>query len=548
MEPIPTWTSAERALDHRDVTPVTPLLTEALQALVNHASAAIYVKDLAGRYRLANRSYAAMLGLEREAVIGRTDHDLFPAAIADALRRNDQSAIETLEPLEREEVLPMAHGDRIFLSVKFALTAPDGRAYALCGISTDVTERRRAERALDRIAQAGSIEVGGAFFNSLVRHLAETLEMDYALVAELIEPGRVRTIAYYGRGAILPNFEHALDGTPCGKVLGLRTTIFSDCVVEKFPADSMLTELGIRSCIGTPLWDSNGEPIGVLVVMSTKPLRQDVTIAHSLQTIFAVRAAAELQRKRADDRLRRQALDLEERVRERTARLAEMNEALEAFAYSASHDLRTPLRTTQILAELLHKEHAGSLDGAARELLTGIQRSVADMDRLVRSLLTYSRVTGSDLALEPIALAEVVAEQLGRMALLVAEAGARIEVSESLPRVRGDRVVLGQVLLNLLTNAVKFVDHGVRPCIRVSSTSGAQVVRLWIEDNGIGIAPEDRERIFRAFERLHHSDRFPGSGIGLAIVRRGVERLGGRCGVEPRPGGGSRFWIEFPAL
>jgi PAS domain S-box-containing protein len=578
MEPIPIWTLAERLIHplrhlgeralplahpplraagatpitstpgaDRAIAPMPAVLTEELQALVDHTSAAIYIKDLAGRYRLVNQSCVNMFGLDRDAVLGKTDHELFPAAIADAIRRDDHAVLETLQPLEREEALPMAHGETIFLSVKFALTGADGRAYALCGVSTDITERRLAERALERIAHAVSIEVGGAFFSSLVRHLAETLDMDYAMVGELIEPGRIRTIANYGRGAILPNFEYDLAGTPCEDVVGRDTAIFSKGVAERFPSDTVLSEMGIESYIGTPLWDSNSQPLGVLVVMGTQPLRHNVTIAHPLQTIFAVRAAAELQRKRADDRLRRQALDLEERVRERTARLAEMNDALEAFAYSASHDLRTPLQTTQILAQLLQKEYAGRLDGTARELIAGILRSVSDMDRLVRSLLTYSRVTGADLALEPIALSDVVAEQLGRMALLVTETGAQVTVSEPLPWVRGDRVVLGQVLLNLLTNAVKFVEEGVRPRIRVRSEPAAAGARIWIEDNGIGVAPADRERIFRAFERLHHSDRFPGSGIGLAIVRRGVERLGGRCGVESQPGRGSRFWIELPA-
>ena len=103
-----------------------------------------------------------------------------------------------------------------------------------------------------------------------------------------------------------------------------------------------------------------------------------------------------------------------------------------------------------------------------------------------------------------------------------------------------------QVLANLLTNAAKFVSPGSQPCVRVWAERSSKWVRLWVEDNGIGIAKENQERIFRVFERLHGIEKYPGTGIGLAIVRKGMERMGGRVGVESEPGQGSRFWIELP--
>jgi signal transduction histidine kinase len=120
------------------------------------------------------------------------------------------------------------------------------------------------------------------------------------------------------------------------------------------------------------------------------------------------------------------------------------------------------------------------------------------------------------------------------------------------PSVRAHRVLLGQALANLLSNAVKFVSPGVRPRVTVRAErrdgpGGRASVRLWVEDNGIGVAPEHQGRIFRVFERLHPASKYPGTGIGLAIVRRSIERLGGSSGVESEPGRGSRFWIELPA-
>jgi signal transduction histidine kinase len=123
-----------------------------------------------------------------------------------------------------------------------------------------------------------------------------------------------------------------------------------------------------------------------------------------------------------------------------------------------------------------------------------------------------------------------------------------LTIQKKLPAVLGHRPVLVQAVTNLITNAVKFVQHGVRPKVRISAKENAGRVRLWVEDNGIGIAAEHQERIFKIFERLHSVATYPGTGIGLAIVRKGIERMGGTVGVESEPGKGSRFWIELPAV
>jgi signal transduction histidine kinase len=170
------------------------------------------------------------------------------------------------------------------------------------------------------------------------------------------------------------------------------------------------------------------------------------------------------------------------------------------------------------------------------------------MDQLIQDLLAYSRVSREDLRLGYVDLTRVTRQAAVQLQEEIAARGASLLVDEPLPAVVGHEGTLAQVVANLLGNAVKFVPPGTAPELRVRAERRDGRVRLWFEDNGIGIAPEHHERIFRVFERLHGVEQYPGTGIGLAIVRKGMERMGGRAGVESKPGAGSRFWIELPAV
>jgi signal transduction histidine kinase len=237
---------------------------------------------------------------------------------------------------------------------------------------------------------------------------------------------------------------------------------------------------------------------------------------------------------------------LEERVRARTAELVERNDELEAFAYSISHDLRSPLRTIQGFSQALLEDHGAQLGEAGREHAQRVIAGARMMDRLTDDILEYSRLTRSELRLVPIDLRRLVDTTLKQLEDDVRSRGARITVLDPLPTVVGHGVTLVQVLANLVGNAMKFIPKDRVPELRIWAEANGACVRLWIEDNGIGIAAEHHERIFRVFERLHRATDYPGTGIGLAIVRKAVERMGGRVGVESELGGGSKFWIELP--
>jgi PAS domain S-box-containing protein len=243
---------------------------------------------------------------------------------------------------------------------------------------------------------------------------------------------------------------------------------------------------------------------------------------------------------------------LEERVQERTAALQEANASLESFNHVVAHDLRAPLRAMQGFAQALAEDYAPELDDEARDFIGRIVEGADRMNALLTDLLAYSRLTRADLraALAPVSLDLAVADALRALEAEVAARGARVSVEGTpLPSVLGHRSTLAQVVMNLIGNAVKFVPAGVTPEVRVWAElqgDGGTRVRLWVEDNGIGIAPEHRERIWRVFERLHGVEQYPGTGVGLAIVAKAMERMGGTAGVESAPGRGSRFWVELP--
>jgi signal transduction histidine kinase len=240
------------------------------------------------------------------------------------------------------------------------------------------------------------------------------------------------------------------------------------------------------------------------------------------------------------------------RARER-ARRAERAEAelqaavreLEAFGYTVSHDLRAPLRAMAGFTGFLLEEHGPSLDAQARDYLRRIDAASRKMDVMIRELLTYSQLSRLDVRRTRVGTAGVVREAVDGLATDARARQADVAVEDPLPDVLGDPLLLSQCVMNLLSNALKFVPAGRAPRVRVRAEPRGARVRLWVEDNGLGIEPAHRERIFRVFERLHKQEDYPGTGIGLAIVQRAAERMAGAVGLESVPGEGSRFWLEL---
>jgi PAS domain S-box-containing protein len=265
---------------------------------------------------------------------------------------------------------------------------------------------------------------------------------------------------------------------------------------------------------------------------------------------ISIRKKTEAALRDADAKLAQHAAHLEEVVRLRTAELRHSNSQLETFVYSIAHDLRAPLRSMQGFAQLLVQEHAGTLSQEGKDYANFINQGAQMMDRLLADLLAFSHISQQQIELVPIALEKVVQSALKSFDAEIRATEARVECTAPWPDVFAHGPTLQQVLVNLIGNALKFVD-GRTPHLRLRSEDRpGKKVRVWVEDNGIGISKEFHTRIFQVFQRLH-TLAYPGTGIGLAIVQKGVERMNGRLGLESTPGEGTQFWFELdraPAL
>jgi PAS domain S-box-containing protein len=251
------------------------------------------------------------------------------------------------------------------------------------------------------------------------------------------------------------------------------------------------------------------------------------------------------ERKRVEEELKKYRKHLEAFVAQRTDQLEAANKELESFAYSVSHDLRAPLRAMEGFANALLEDYAEALDETGKDYAGRVVAAAQHMDTLIQDLLAYSRLSRSALRPGTVNLGSVLNEVMHQFSSDIQKAGAQIRVERPLPDVVGDHATLVQVFSNLISNAIKFVEPGVKPRINIWAEKMNGRIRLWVEDTGIGIAPEYHDRIFRIFERLQGVENYPGTGIGLAIVKKGLERMGGRAGVDSAPGKGSKFWVEL---
>jgi PAS domain S-box-containing protein len=284
----------------------------------------------------------------------------------------------------------------------------------------------------------------------------------------------------------------------------------------------------------------------VEISLTVSPIRNvagEVIGASKIARDITERKLVERMLDEAQQQLRMHASELEQRVNERTRDLQKSIAELESFSYSLTHDLRAPLRAVRSYLEIFLEEHGDKVEAGGTAMLQKSIAAARRMDDMVVELLSFTRMSHEAMPVESSDIEAIVAlVRQDRPELQMPS--AEIIVVSPMPRVMGNRASLVQCLGNLLGNAVKFVAPGVKPQIRVYAEVTQGMVRVVVEDNGIGIDTEDQEQLFRMFHRLHGSE-YAGSGMGLAIVRKAAERMGGSAGLESNGNNGSRFWLQL---
>ena len=457
-------------------------------------------------------------------------------------------------PLRMRERIVRPSGEiRHLSSWGEVLRDPAGTPVRLVGVCQDVTERREAElrreRLTERLNTLHEIDLAILGANSAATVAGVALERLVGLL-----PGsaaQVVVVDEEGASASVLAAEPAAFA-PAEPWTTPRRGERRPAVVAELAADPAtagrrrLAAEGWRSLLQAPLI-ANGRCVGALTLVSREPGAYDDERVAVVREVAAQLAVA-LQQRAYRQRIERHSDELEHRVVERTQELQEANAELESFSYSVAHDLRAPLRAVQGLTQALMEDYAHELDETGHDYGRRIVGAVQRMDRLIQDLLAYAKLSRSEPSRSPVSLAAVVREVLAQQEPEIAAREATIEVADPLPDVVGHHATLIQVVGNLVSNALKFVAPGTRPHVVVRTAAAEGRVELCVEDNGIGIEPRHLARIFRIFERLHGVEAYPGTGIGLAIVRKGTERLGGSTSVESEPGRGSRFSVVLPGV
>lgn len=363
-----------------------------IQDLIDNTSAVIYMKRIDnGRYVLVNREWERLFKVGRQQVVNMTDHEVFPAVVADQLRSNDLRVAEAARTVHFEESTELDDGPHTYISVKFPVLDSAGQAYAVCGISTDITERKRAERE--------------------IQELNEQLEV---------------------------------------------------------------------------------------------------------------------------------------RVQQRTAELEASTHELDAFAYSVSHDLRAPLRSLHGFSQALLEDYGNVLDDTGKDFLNRLQKNVQRMGQLIDDLLTLSRATRADLTRRPVDLSAIAGDVAAELRAAYPERGVTVDIAPGLTT-EGDARLLRLVLQNLMANAWKFTGKTAGARITVGQQYRDGEPFFFVSDNGAGFDMRYASKLFTAFQRLHSTAEFEGTGIGLATVQRVIHRHGGRIAAEGEPGKGATFRFTLGA-
>ena len=415
--------------------------------------------------------------------------------------------------------------------------------YEICDRLLAEAALKNSEATLQNLVAGTAAVTGDDFFPALAQHIAEALQVKYALVTELIDD-QLHALAFWADGSLQTPIAYFPARTPCELALRNGEYICDSLVQQIFPDDVALVEMQADSYMGISLRDVNGNPIGNLCILDIHPL-QDLQRVSNILQIFAARAAAELQRKAASEALSQLNQSLESRVIERTAQLEVANKELESFSYSVSHDLRAPLRAIDGFSRMLQEDYGDRLDDEGNRFLKIVRDNAKRMGELIDDLLNLSRLNRREMSRKSVSVNKLIQKILNNFTPELESRQIEFVIAD-LPDCQADISLLTQVWINLLSNAIKYTGKINNARIEIGFQIINEEIVYFICDNGAGFDMQYADKLFGVFQRMHLEREFEGTGIGLAIAQRIVQRHGGHIWAEAAVNQGAAFYFTIP--
>lgn len=508
-----------------------------LQTIIDSTSDAVFVKDVQGRYQFINKAGAQIFNRTIAEVVGEDNAALLTPEVSSGVQAREQKIINSGISEEVEEVLTIEGQTQVFLTSKNVYRDHQGHVLGLVGLAKNITSLKQAQEDLEEKVKVrtealeaqiqkrqkveASLHSEHAKVAAILRSIPDALiftNSDRQIIE--INPAFTKLFGYQpeeviGQGTSML-YTHQQDYQEQGRKryhLDSKELLpCSEITYSRKDGSTFLCET-----LGSKVKDEFGKPLGFLRIV------RDITV-----------------RKRAEI----EQIKYRQQLQEINQELLNSNKELEQFAYVASHDLREPLRKIRSYVELLRDKYEGRLDEKADKYIASLVKGTTRMQNLISDLLTYSRVHRAELLLEPTDLGIILEQVMDDLAVAIADSSAQI-IADPLPTVLVHPGQITQLLQNLVANAIKF-QRDENPVIKIKVHKGKNEWLIAVADNGVGIKSRYTEQVFEIFQRLHSRSKYEGTGIGLAICKKIVERHNGRIWLESEVGQGTTFYFTLP--
>jgi PAS domain S-box-containing protein len=478
------------------------------RTFIDSTSDYVFLKDENFRHLVANKSYCKSYNKQENEILGKTDFDLMPERFAAACQISDKKAIEQNRVVVSEELWD----ERVFESLKFPVEYQKGKT-GVGGFVRDITNRKLAEEALMESEERYRLVLENSLDAILLTSPDGTIFTANHAACDMFQRTE-EDLCSVGRDAILDMKDPRLTGlleerSLKGKARGELNMIRKDGT--SFPAE-------LSSSMYT---NRTGEIRSSMIIRDITERRQ---IQKEIQALYS---------------------ELEDRVKDRTAQLNASNKELEAFSYSVSHDLRAPLRAIDGFTRILFEENESKFDDEGKRLCSVIRENTQRMGTLIDDLLSFSRLMRVDMNISRMDMHRLVSSVYSE--IVPADRKEKISFKlDELCSALGDKTLLRQVWFNLISNAIKFSSTKENPIIWVSSKTEYNRITYCITDNGAGFDMKYKDKLFGVFQRLHSLRDFEGTGVGLAIVQRIINRHGGEVWGTGEVDKGASFYFSLP--